>query len=106
METLDPRGTPGLLPRPELFVTYLMFVFGLGRVETILYRSQYSSCIFSLPCHLSEVVPNPEQQQGGPKCEVKVCEGGINLCLSGRRQKKGPPDKRQASRVRVSGVCE
>lgn len=88
METLDPRGTPGLLPRPELFVTYLMFVFGLGRVETILYHSQYSSCIFSLPCHLSEVVPNPEQQQGGPKCEVKVCEGGlISVCQVGDKRR-------------------
>lgn len=78
METLDPRGTPGLLPRPELFVTYLMFVFGLGHVETILYRSQYSSCIFSLPCppvFSLKWFPTHEQQQGGPKCGVKVCKG-------------------------------
>ncbi len=92
METQDPRGTPGLLPRLELFVTYLMFVFGLGHVETILYHSQYSSCIFfspmSSPSLFSEVVPNPEQQQGGLKCEVKVREGGINLSLSIWRQKR------------------
>lgn len=36
----------------------------------------------------------------------KGVRGGINLCLSGWRQKKGPPDKRQASRVRVLGVRE
>lgn len=60
----------------------------------------------SSPSLSSEVVPNPEHQQGGPKCEVKVCKGGggINLSLSVWRQKKGPPDKRQASRVRVQGV--
>lgn len=30
----------------------------------------------SSPSLSSEVVPNPEHQQGGPKCEVKVCKGG------------------------------
>lgn len=46
METLDPRGTPGLVPRLELFVTSLMFVCSLGHVETILHRLQSSSSVF------------------------------------------------------------
>lgn len=34
METVDLTGSPGLLPGPELFVTYLVFIFGFAHVET------------------------------------------------------------------------
>lgn len=44
----------------------------------------------SSSCLCSEVVPNPEQQQGGLKCVRNImCKRGINLPLSVRRQKKG-----------------
>jgi len=66
VETVDMRGTPGMIPRPGLFVTHLVFVFGFGHVETTLHHSQYSSCGLSSPMSsyslFSEVVPNTKQQ--------------------------------------------
>lgn len=90
-----------------LHISCLFSVF--GHVETTLYHSQYSSCAFSLPCHLpvfslkwfSTLSNNKFAQNMRRRCVCRV----INLPLSVWRQKR-PLDKRKASRVRIWGVLK
>lgn len=72
VETLDLRGICALLAEPELFVTYLVFVFGFGCVETILSHSQCPSCIV----FLSHVLLRFSFWSQRTWCDLKVC---INL---------------------------
>lgn len=67
-------------------------------IPVVFFSPMSSSSLFS------GLVPNPEQQQGGPKCEAKVCEWGLISHSVSLETKEGPHDKRQASRVRIQGV--
>ena len=93
VETLDLRGTPGLRAGPELFVTYLVFVFGFGRVETIQSHSQYSSCTF----FLSHVILRYFLWSRSQPQAVMWCKGVggvlISLCRFGDKRRAFTQEK-------------
>jgi len=102
VEILDQRGTPALLARPELFVTYPMFVFGFWSC----WNDTVSLTIFLLYFFLSHVIlQSVLWSRSQPKAEMwgrGVCGALTSLLVW--RQKKGLHTEKKASCGRICGV--